>query len=47
MVVKFRCSNCNYEFINKDKTKSEPPARCPYCSKVGTVGLRRHVLEEI
>ena len=36
-MIDFECRSCGYKFKN-----AKMPPRCPYCSKEGSVGLRKN-----
>ena len=46
-MVKFRCSKCGFEIEPYNKERTRPFAKCPYCGTEGTMGIKKHILEEL
>jgi len=46
-MVKFKCGKCGFEMQPLKRERTDPFARCPYCGTDGTMGVRKHILEEL
>lgn len=44
---KFKCSKCGYEGYPRNKERTDPFKKCPYCGSENTMQLKRHILEEL
>lgn len=40
-MVKFACVKCKFRFSPRNSANTKPPARCPYCSREGTIITER------